>query len=174
MPLPIQGDLSDEHLAGIGLVIAQWAHVESLLAQGIVEILRAPYGLEPKDDVYLMAVLGMTGRTLIDSLRSTFKMRFSESHDELDKILDRFKRILDTRNLLAHTMWKRIESTDQIESLNIKTIPKLKVIRRKFTAYTLHSEAYTMFLVSTEFIRFMNDRDLLLNYKREAEILDRA
>lgn len=134
MRLPLQEDLTDQHLAGIGLMIAQWAHVENLLAQGIVEMLRRPHGLEPKDDAYLLPFIGMTGRTLIGLFRSIFKARSHSAHEEIDKLLDRLDVFLDLRNAFAHSATKRVDGTNKIEFLEIKTMNKLKITRRRFTA----------------------------------------
>lgn len=84
---------------------------------------------------------------------------------EFEKIMEEMSDILDTRDLLSHTQWKETNKKPIIETFLIKGMNEAKVRRKRYSATGIYLEAYRLYLVSNELIRFMNDLDCLLDYK---------
>jgi hypothetical protein len=166
--VPINKDiLSDHHLSGIGLLITQWAFSESILRCAICDLQTLKSGAYLKDDVLLSPLMGMRGEGLIGILRAIGKVRFKpELSADLEKMLNRFKYFLELRDLISHSMWQDDPNGVEgiAESFRGKGRGTINADKRRYSAIGLHLEAYLLWLLTCELIRFFKRQEFLLEY----------
>lgn len=137
-PLPIQNNVSDDHLVGIGLVIAQWASIENLLVQSVCDLMAG----QPSDfsgrDVTSFAVLrGMDARILLGLAKSLTGQLFHKDTDEFNKLADKLDKLGQKRNVVAHGSWTPGKRPGSIQTTHAKTVGRIRTERHEYTAREL-------------------------------------
>lgn len=140
--IPLEEYVSDRHLVGIGLIVAEWAQVEQLLKVALCNLIandQAGYTQTP----VLYVVTGMEARTTIGLLRTLARIRIpsKEQQTRLDKILDGIERLKQWRDTVAHATWLEGETPKTIKPYGIKTVGRVKRLGGQITAQNLRAIA---------------------------------
>ena len=155
--LPIQETLSEHHLRGIGLVIAQWAQFDSLLLAGICEIGHVDR------ETGLIIISGMDPRTKVGLLQTLVRWRYEDEADQFDKLAKRINKLYAQRNDYAHLRWEKGEKPGTIKPIGLKTVGTFKTAKGEVTATDIENLAYRVWMIGNELLAFLRLRGLLLN-----------
>jgi hypothetical protein len=133
-----ENSLSEEHFAAIGRVITEWAVLERIIAECIVNLLIGRNSVEqdPRTEIAEeILIAGMDTRVTMGLLRALFRKRNAPQYaDELDKILDKIAIEGKRRNIHAHATWRKSRKRpNAIETSILKSVGVIDEHEHHFT-----------------------------------------
>lgn len=155
--LPIQEALQDDHLRAIGMVIAQWAQVDSLLLAAVCEIAGFPR------DTGFIVINRQDARTKIGLLRTLVTEYHPDYVDQFSDLADRLNKAYGKRNDYAHLRWEKGQKKGTISPVGAKTVGKLSIAKGEITANDIEQFARDLWMLGNELLAFLNLRGLLLD-----------
>ena len=158
--LPVQRNISDDHLTAIGLFIATWAALETHLSMALTLLMGAP---EPEDaeSPALIVVHGMAAQTTLGAIGALIAEFRAGDHEWFRDFDDKVGSLSRKRNLFAHGMWECGRTADRIHSLSAKTVGGLNPSKESFTAHDIRLLAQQTAEASDELLAYLERRGLL-------------
>lgn len=161
-PLPIQSTLSDDHLQGIGLVIAQWASMETLLVHAVCDLMAgAPSDYSGRDISSLAILKNTDARILLGLAKTLYCELFPKEADEFSRLVDKIDKLRSKRNVVAHALWKTGKRNDSIQTKHVRTVGKIKVEVHAYTARELILTAHRIQSRGEQFAALLQSHGLL-------------
>jgi len=168
--IPLQDCLSDEHLAGIGLIVAEWAHVEQLLKMALCNLMDDSPAGSTRTRLFWV-VTGMDVRATIGLIKTLTRIKISseEQLTRLDKILDGIERLKQWRDIVAHATWHKGDRAGTTKPFGIKAMGKVKSLKGEVSARALRAMAYVIYRYGTHLVGFFQDHGLMKRNETERQ-----
>lgn len=165
MKLPSELAATEDHIYAVGLVIVEWAIMETAITRCISKLVAydgsdAP---EPQTSIALILANGMEARTSIAVLRTLVRYHFEQDADEFDRLAEKIDKARGKRNWFAHSAyWGSGSKPDKIKITTAKTTNKIKITERELRAKDILSIGVEIHYLFESLILFLESRGLSL------------